>query len=407
MIPIIRHIIQIAIILFILPVHGQNIPEHNLFKGVASFHKQLYDSAIYYLTRAEKEMEAFPETYVIHGQALHAIGQRQLAIQSFTKAEQKAKGSGSYWLAKTYAELGDPVKSLEYLNANFNSNYRVPESKILLDNDFLKFENHDDWKDFWRNSVRYTTIEAILFEADYNLRTGNHTDALVIIDDALKRGLMRGPLHSKRADIYLAMNNHRMAANDLNTAIQSDRRNPSLYSKRAYAQMKLGRYKQALADYEQAIRFAPLEFNVYRERAEAYLETGQYELAVEDMNFYLSYFPENDEAWYQAGMIHFKNERYLNSLQAFNKALELNRNKAAYYTARGEAYLQTRTYRYAWNDFSMALDLNPVNPRVYLNKGIAAVHIGNLKDACYSFEMARRQGVLEAEEYIRRHCEGR
>ena len=393
--------------LTILPysIFCQKTPDVNILKGIAYSARQQNDSVIYYLEMAGDRKDAYPEAYIYYGNALMAKGQNLLAISKFMKAEKMEQGIASYWIAKSYARMGELDNALEYLKINIKSKYSEQESKILLDPDFQKFEKNIEWEEFWRNTPDHTTLENVLFEADYNLKSANYTEALEIINEGLKKGLRKNLLYSKRAEIYLAMNNNKMAVSDLDKAIEGDTRNPVLYARRASLSNNLGRYRQALEDYNIAIKYAPLNLELYKGRANAGNGSGLYESAIADIDYYLSFFPEDHDAWYQSGLIHMSNKKYLNALGSFNKALELNRNNSNYFSARGETYMQTKTYRYAWNDFSMALDINPVNPKIYLLKGIAAMNLGNLNDACYSFDMARKQGSFEVIEYINSYCE--
>jgi tetratricopeptide (TPR) repeat protein len=401
----IRYITVLGLFAFAFQLSAQKTPDSNIYRAMSFAEKQLHDSAVYYLGLASSSLDNFPGAYIQYGRSLMAEGQYDIAIEKFSLAEKKETGIASFWLAKTYAHLGNLDKAIEYLQINLNSKFRVNESLILLDPDFQKLEREEKWKEFWKSTGNLSTLDALLFEIDYQVKSGNYTDAFEMVNGGLKRGLRKSPLFEKRANIHLAMQNHRMAVNDLSTAIEGDRRNVDLYEKRAHANMKLERYTAALEDYNDAIRLNPLNLQYFKERSEANLKSGNYDNAIADISFYIVYFPDDDDAWYRKGSIHFSNQAYLNSLEAFNKAIELNKFKADYFASRGETYMKTRTYRFAWNDFSMALDLNPNLPGLYLNKGIAAIHTGNRKDACFSFEMARRKGEVAAEEFIRKYCE--
>lgn len=390
-----------------IPGYSQKVPDQNLLKGIAFAEIQAHDSVIYYFTQAGRSLEDYPIAYVFYGRSLLEKGQNIIAINEFLKAEKIDAGLASFWVAKAYARENDVGKTMEYLGINYKSKYREQESKILLDPDFQKFENHEKWIEFLKSTGNHSTLEGLLSETDYQIRSGNYTAALEMVNEGLKRGLMKSTLYGKRADVFRAMNNFRMAANDLSIAIEGDKRDALLYTKRAEAYMKLERFKLAVPDYDQAIKLAPLSLHLFKERAMAHNKIGNYEQAIQDINYFLQYFPQDHDGWYKAGMIHFSNQKYLSSMPAFNKAIELNTSNADYYEARGETYMQTKTYRYAWRDFSMALDLNPLNPKVYLSKGIAAINLGNMTDACNCFEMAKRQGEYRAEEYISRYCGSR
>ena len=398
------------LLLFILltapstPASTQGRSDNNIIKGLASYELKQYDSAIYYFSAASENMKQYPYSYLYYGISLLESGQTEMAINELLKAEKEEKGKASFWISKAYARAGNINKSLEYLEINLSSSFREPERIILLDKDLQKFENNETWKAFRRNTNYYSAYDQVLSEADYLINSGNYPDALLFLNENLNKGFRKSQLYARRSIVYESMKNFRMAIEDLNKAIEGDRRNFDLLVQRASLNMKLERYKQALEDYDLAIKIDPYKFKLYPQRAVANNYNGAYEAAINDMNYYLSFFPEDHSAWYKFGLIHSINQKYFNALDCFNKALQINQSKAEYFAARGDTYLQTRTFRYASNDFSMALDLNPVNPKVYLNKGIASLNLGNLKEACFCFELAKKQGALEADNYLQKHC---
>ena len=51
-------------------------------------------------------------------------------------------------LVKTYAQIGEIEKAIKFLEIHLKSNYKLPESKILLDPVIQKLENNGFWIDF-------------------------------------------------------------------------------------------------------------------------------------------------------------------------------------------------------------------------------------------------------------------
>lgn len=383
---------------------AQKLPDHNLLKGIVALEKQEYDSAIVYFKLSEEEIKNHPAILLDLGISFLETGQNEKALQEFLKAEKIEKGIASYWISKVYARMNNIEKTLEYLSVNLNSKYKEPEKKILLDNDFQKIEKLTEWKEFWRSGKYYSSFDMTLTEADYLINNNNYPEALTFINDNLSKAYRKSPLLARRSVVYANMNNFRMAIEDINKAIEGDRRNTEFILQRAGLNMKMERYRQASEDFDQIIKIDPYKIHLYPQRAKAKNLSGLYESAVDDMNFYLLYFPEDHFTWYQFGKIHFLNQKYFSALECYHKALHYDQTRPEYFEARGETYLRTKTYRSASNDFSMSLDINPVNPGAYLNKGIAAVYLNNIAEACFCFEMAKKQGAAEADEYLLKHC---
>jgi len=399
----------IFIFLLILLINFSNIRVHgqidqNLLKGLASWELNHYDSAVFYFNSAPESMKTYPVSYLYYGISLLESGQPEMALNEFMKAEKIEKGIASFQIAKMYAISGNIKKTLEYLDLNLRSKYKVPEKTILLDSDLQKFENDPEWKQFWKDSNYYSSLDMILNESEYLINSGDFTEALVFINDNLNKSFRKSPLYAKRSMAYSYNSNYRMAIEDLTKAIDGDRNNIELFEKRAALYMKDKKYKPALDDYDFILKRDPYRLYLYPLRAIAKNYNDLYESAISDMDFFLTYFPKDHSAWYQLGRIHFSNQQYLPALNCFNKALQLNKGVSEYYEARGETYLQTKTFRYANNDFGMALDINPQNPYTYLKKGETLLYLGNVKEACFCFARAKELGAAEANEFLQKHC---
>lgn len=383
---------------------GQRIQEDNFLQGMAYYQQEMYDSALISLTISKGINDKNAETWFYTGLCYFEEGRNRDAITNFLEAEKRSPGIASFMLAKTYAREGLLDETLKYLEINLKSNYKKPESSIMLDRDLSQFENRKEWISFWRDNTFYSPFDKTMAEAAYLTKTEDYLEAIEVLSDGLKRGFRSAPVYSRRAKVYLAMGNDELALKDLNDAIDSDRRNPELYQLRGEVNFRLEKYNQSIEDYSSSIKYEPANFKAYMKRAMAYSKAGMYEPAKEDMTYYLMYFPNDDEAWYSYGKINMEAGKYLNALRNLNKALEMNNTDPRFYIARGESYYNAKTYKYASNDFSMALDLDPRNAEAYYFKGHTAVMEGNYELACFCFEKAYQYGKKEAFNYMSKYC---
>jgi tetratricopeptide (TPR) repeat protein len=403
--PTIKNILFFTFISALLSeVFPQTVKDNNYLIGKAKLEAGQYDSALIYLDSALTVNTNSPDALFIKGLALYHKSQYAMAIREFELVEKSSKGKASIWIARCYANLRDTDNCLKALEVHLNSNYRLPESTLLLDRDLSFLENDPKYINFWKNGNWYTGLDKTIAEAGYLIKSQQYPEAINILSDGLKKGYRKAPLYSKRAEVYLKVGNYRLALDDLDRSIELDSRNPDLLAQRANILYITGKFRPALVDFNDAIRISPDEMQYYIGRAMAFNKNGLYEDAVRDMKLCLRYYPGNDSAWYHFGLIHYENGNFFEAINCFNNSLKIKQNDARYFAARGATYLKTRTYQYAWKDLAMALDLDPKDSQSFVNKGIAALNTGNSNDACFCFKMAKELGNKEAFDYSEKYC---
>ncbi|MFW5644816.1 MAG: tetratricopeptide repeat protein [Bacteroidota bacterium] len=392
-----NQIFCLLMLLFIpLMVKGQRSAEENYLRGIASFKQEMYDSALISFSLSKGLDEKNPRVWYFSGKSYFKKGLLEEAIADFLKAEELQTGLASYMLAKVYAKQNNLNKTLHFLEIHLRSNYKKPESTILLDSDLSRFENRKEWIEFWRNSRHYSNFDKLLAEAHYLAKNSDYTEAIHTLNQGIEKNYSEAPLLAKRAEIYILMENYNPALKDLNNAIDKDKRNGELYSLRGKVNYQLENYKHAEEDFSQALKLNPASLELYPQLAKSLGHLDRYSEAKENMQFYLQFFPGDSHAWYEYGRIHMGAGKYLDALRSLNRALDLNSSKSEYFLARGETYYNSRTYEYASRDFSMALDLDPRNADAYYLKGLTALKLNNKKMACYCFNKAYRYGSKDA-----------
>jgi len=400
-----KNILLLAVFSFLLnQVFPQVVKENNYLLGKAKLETGQYDSALIYLDNSLQVNANNPDAFFSKGLALYHKSQYLMAVKEFEKVERTSKGKGSVWIARCYANLKDTDKCLKALEIHLTSNYKLPESTLMLDHDLEILENDPKYIDFWKKGNWYTGLDKTIAEASYLIKSQQYPEAINLLTDGLKKGYQKAPIYAKRAEVYIKVSNYRLALEDLNKSIDLDHRNAVLLEQRANIHYLTGKYKPALEDYNTALKINPDEMKYYVGRAMVLNKTGLYEEAINNMNHYLIYYPGNDSVWYHFGIIHFDNGNYLDAINCFNNSLKINQNDARYFAARGATYLKTKTYLYAWKDLAMALDLNPKDSQSFVNKGIAAINTGKNDDACFCFEMAKRLGNKDAFNYAEKYC---
>ena len=383
-------------------VSAQEEPNFYL-KGIANFQKKDFNEAIIQFSKVIEFNKNNTEYYYKRGECYYNIQHYFKAIDDFQKADSLKPGYGSFFLAKNYALIGNEKKSIEYLTIHLKSKYRIPQSHIMFDEAFSDLQYAKEWEKLWKNNW-YTKYEDQLDEAEYLLKSKNYDEALEFLDNTISGKSRDHELLSLRARVFIALNDYRNALTDYDEAILLSKRNHEYYAERARILYKIKKYKKSSGDYSRAIELNPYDLKLNYERAVVNYELKNYEDAIKDITYYLGYFEKDEDAIFLCGKIHYENEDYLKALEYFNKNLELNTGNTEYFTARANTYLKTGTFQYAINDYSMALDLDPKDEQVYFNRGIARLSTGNLKEACFDWEQAKKYGHLNIDEYLKKYC---
>ena len=87
-------------------------------------------------------------------------------IAYLERLEETSAGMGSYGLARAYAQLGDRTKAMQYLEKHLRSEYKLPSSKIWLDEAFFPLENSPEGRTLWKTEW-YTPEERMFQEINY------------------------------------------------------------------------------------------------------------------------------------------------------------------------------------------------------------------------------------------------
>ncbi|MCF8391422.1 MAG: tetratricopeptide repeat protein [Bacteroidales bacterium] len=383
---------------------GQRFSDENLLMGIAMYERGIKDSALIYLNKSLETDRDNADSHLYLGKVYFEMNQNDEAIKQFLMVEKKQKGPASFDLTKAYAKAGDVEKAIEYLDIHLNSNYKLPESKILLDPDIQTLDNNALWVDYWKTTSSYKGFDESLSSINYLIKSEDYLEAINLIGESLKKSYRKSPLLALRAEIYEKLENYSLAISDLNEAIAGDKRNPELYFSRGKVLLQQEKYKLAVEDFDNAIKFNPKNFKIYPFRAIALQKSGLMQLAASDMNFYLKYFPDDDYAWFTYGEINKSEGLYFDALKCFNKCLEMDKTKADYFLSRGETYFKTRTYKYANRDLAMALDLDPKNAKAYYFKGLTSLKLGDQDHACYCFQRSYEYGMREAYNEMVKYC---
>ncbi|MGM0566902.1 MAG: tetratricopeptide repeat protein [Bacteroidota bacterium] len=124
--------------------------------------------------------------------------------------------------------------------------------------------------------------------------------------------------------------------------------------------------------------------------------------------------PTTFEGFCKLGVNQYQYGDYYNSVANLNKALRMkpNYDHFAMYTHRGNAKYRLGDLYGALEDYNMALDYRPADPekekewlKNYTNRGVVKFHLGDRSEACSDWKRAYEQGVEQAGELLKQHCQ--
>jgi tetratricopeptide (TPR) repeat protein len=317
------------------------------------------------------------------------------AIGYFERLEAIREGMGSYGLARCYARQGDAPTAMQYLEKHLRSAYKLPSSTIFLDEAFVALEHSPEWKSLWKHDW-YSEEEEMFQEIAYLIRSGDHLDALDLIDKALKEAADLAPLLTARGKVFYAMGQYQQSIHAYTAAIELTRMDPESFYGRAQSYMALGKDSHAIPDLKRTLQLDPEKLEILKELCQASLAAGNFKQATDAIEEYQLYYPGQAEAMYLHGQTLYQSGQYLKALSSFNRCLEQASDDPRYYLARGKTYLATSTYRYAINDFGMSLDLDPKNHEAWFLKGMARWYAHDREGSISDWEVAARYGSEKA-----------
>lgn len=130
--------------------------------------------------------------------------------------------------------------------------------------------------------VSSTEDNPLLAQAIVFYDSGDYTNAIETLNQAVQLFPDSGAIYSYRGFSYFQLGNYREAVADLTQAIIRMGDSAELFTLRGAAYYQQSMYPEAIGDLTQAIKLDPNSTNAYTYRAMAYDATGRVELAAAD-----------------------------------------------------------------------------------------------------------------------------
>jgi len=192
-----------------------------------------------------------------------------------------------------------------------------------------------------------------------------------------------------------------LARDDLDRAIELKGDFALAYHERAGIKRRGGDYQGSHFDYQQAITYQHDFALAYNNMGSVKILMGDYNGAIKDYSMALELEPELAIALNNRGYARYYLGRTDGALQDFDAAITMNKqfplaslNKASLLAKQDQVLMALKL-------LDGALEDHPDEALLYVNRGLIRELTGDLNGACEDWNMAKKLGADEADEYIK------
>jgi tetratricopeptide (TPR) repeat protein len=328
----------------------------------------------------------------------------QQASEIYGQLEENAPGTYQMELSKSYAIAGNMKKSMEHLNNYFSQKNKLPISKIINDEAFIKFKGTPEWENMWQK-IDYTEAELKVNQVNSASNGGYNEDFRGVLDEALRKLPSNPELLYQQSKYYMDKKMFDAALKSINQSLTQRSSADKYHYQKAQILARNNKNKEALASINDAINKDPFNSQYYLFRIELNRKLGNTGAVSEDMKLMDFSLPNNADVQLALVQIEADKGNYLNAIDGLNSLIQENNTNMDLYLLRGKMSLKIQRLQNADEDFGMALDLNPADAEANLGKGIAKYQLDDLDAACYYWQKSANEGSREALEYLHKFCE--
>lgn len=214
--------------------------------------------------------------------------------------------------------------------------------------------------------------EALLAEADLNIKNGKYDVALSKVNEVLISEPSDLQAIKMKINIKFLQNELKEALELVENTIDKVSGDDELIYLRGVINMGREKYEKAVSDFNIIIHrnTYPLMYKVYLNRGVANQYLLEYEMAASD----------------------------------YSKSIELNTENASAYHSRGMLNYQLKDYAAAVDDFKKSLKISENNPESQFNIGMCYFRMEETDKACVHFHNACKEGNLNACKMVMMEC---
>lgn len=308
-------------------------------------------------------------------QAIRARKQQQ-------QAEVKAQAAHNS-LQKTQAELRRKEEAVQKAEENFKYIGIINHANTLQQE-----RRYTEALDILNSAIKRNPKNPSAF-AVRGLTYSNmerYPEAVADLKQAIELAPQEAFLFGQLGEIYRLMGRYNYALASFNRAIEFDPKDSWVIGKRGETYRIMKHYDQALADVNRAIQLNPKSAAATAVRGETYRMMGRYDQALVDLNYAIQLDPKFTWATAVRGETYRLMGRYDDALADVNRAIQLVDPKFAWKVAiRGETYRLMRRYDQALADFNIAIQIDPKSASIIFNRGATYLIKRRYKEALTDF----------------------
>jgi len=374
-----------------------------LKKAESFLYYEDYDSALFYLQKALKKEPNNENIYLLKGKVLYRKKNFNGALNNFNLSNKLKPGIANFYLAKTYAKMGNVDKSCNLLE-DLIKNRDVSVSEVKRDKD-LKLVVHNKCFDEIISKVRISSYENLLNELWFDIKYKNYNEALNKIDEVLKKNNRKHYLFYLKGKILLLNKDTLGALKNFSEAYNLKKNEKKYICSYSEALLLKKKPKKALSVLKLKLKkFAndPFYMRLY---AKALYYSGKYSQAsvvLEDS--VLKYLYKDTMSYFFLAKSYYKMGKYFPAMRNINKAIKLYPENDEFIFLRGKIYFETRAYRLALKEFRYIVDLKPFVGEYYYFLALTQLNFGDKFNACKNFKKAFSLKYMKADDFLRKEC---
>jgi tetratricopeptide (TPR) repeat protein len=229
-----------------------------------------------------------------------------------------------------------------------------------------------------------------------NVELGRYMQAIRDYTRAIQLDPDWGVAWHGRGLAYFGLNDFDKAIENFDKAIEvgEEQEFAVYFGDRGLAYAGLGDYERAIDDYTISLAYNPENAGPYYNRGVAFYEQGKYELAVADYTRFLEIDPEYAPAYYSRALSLYWLGEYDKAIGDYSTAIEISPEDASAYVGRGNAYSMLDENELALVDYNtailMGLDDEATERLAYFNRGTIYIRLKEYEKAEMDLMAARK-----------------
>ncbi len=336
-------------------------------------------------------------------------GQFNAAIFQFRKSievDPHLQIAYSY-LASAYIEIGDDGMAISTYHNLLKINKRSVDAYLGL---AQAKSNVGDIKGALKDIEEAEQIAPLLPEIDelrghIALQSGKTEDALYSYRCAIVKDGNSSRLQANIGELLFQVGDFEEANLYLDKARYLGADDLNLLLKAALAKQFLGLVDSALSIFNLAVELGKNIAEPYYFRGAFFFGINDYQRALEDFNQAIRLNPEHALAYFNRAFSNYYLQKHNEALADFSKAIKLaGLERPEFYDARADLYLELGKEEEALADYNQIINRYPLKSEVYLKRARVMLKLEKYTQACQDLEIARNNGIFEAEELIKEFC---